>query len=341
VRNYLVRGEQHRLLVLVLMCGLVLLLIGETGRPERWQWLWQLGARPGHHLAAVGPNAHEGKASPRGSLAGGAAIVKPKEERLLPGIDLQALSKVTDDAKMRRDEWPIEFDILRVLSETDPITIARTSIGRVSFIELSEQTKAYRGEVVTIAGRVRRATEVPAGVNDEGVLTFQEVAITPSDKPSEVVLLHCVDLPAGMPQGKGLDEEVEVNAVVFKRLAYQGADGNWLSGPLLLARSMHWKPRPPAPPKAAPTPPDPLKLTLALVGAAVLAIALVAWAVRRKPLATNPYAHPEPPRSGHNFSRLRELEVSPEARDSLARMSGPIDPARPTLPSPDTPKSAE
>jgi hypothetical protein len=52
-RNYLARNEQRRILGMVLMVGLVVLLMGQVGKPERWKWMW--GGLP---AAAGGPQPH-------------------------------------------------------------------------------------------------------------------------------------------------------------------------------------------------------------------------------------------------------------------------------------------
>ncbi|HWA98232.1 MAG TPA: hypothetical protein VG713_07050 [Pirellulales bacterium] len=309
VRNYLGRGEQRRLLVIVLLLGLIVMAMAESARPERWMWLWQVADRPAARLAAVDRQAGNGV------RRDGAAATDEKPEPI-PGLNVEAMRGLVDDAKVRSDERPIEYEALRILGETDPVTIARASIGRVSFVELNEQMAAYRGKVVTMTGTARRIAQLPAGVNDEGILSFYEVWMTPGDRPSEVICVHCFELPEGLPQGPKIDEPIEVNGVAFKRMAYQASDRQWISQPLLVARSVRWKPRPAAAPPAPRH--DPTTLITTLLGIAVVVVAILVWSTRRRPRrAMNPYSQAAGSTSAMSYAKLRELEVSPEARDAL------------------------
>jgi hypothetical protein len=319
-RNYLARSEQTRVLGLVLGVGIVVFALTEAAKPSTWEWMWRAGR------TAV-PPALDTRLPPSGhlALAAGQTVNKKPEHdtnAVLPGIDKEALAKVKDDAKVFTGERPIEYDILRVLGEMPQSEIARASIGNVSFVEILEQPQAYRGQVVSFDGHVVRCVKVPAGVNDEGIDSYYELVITPDDRPREVLFVHCDELPKGLVEAQKLDEPVHVDALMFKRWAYQASDAQWHSTPLLLTRTVQLKPKPPAAPEKAQANEIDTIVTLAVVSLVVaVALGVMAWMMTRRGVKTNPYARAATKDDPLDYAKLRDLEVSPDAQEALRRIT--------------------
>ncbi len=239
-RNYLSRREQRRLLLLVLALGLVVILMFEAGNPKNWQLFVDLDDNPNGDNAPKGvgflpadkENTDEGPdpALPRG---------------LFPGVDEKLLKAITDNTRFRDEENAALFNILGVLRRTDESDLQRASIGRVSWLQLNEQSHEYRGELVTVRGTIRRAHRLDATKNDEGIDGYYRIWLWPDDKPDRPIVVYCLELPQAFPTGMELSERGRVSGFYFKRWLYLGKE-DLQTAPVLLAKTVSWQENPPA-----------------------------------------------------------------------------------------------
>ena len=324
-RNYLARGEQRRLLVLVLLLGFFAMAIGESARPERWQWLWHM-TEGRERLAAIDtrvPGDDEGQ--PVAPPAATAKTAAPK----WAAITAEEIAPLLDDAKVRNEERLGIYSILKKLGETAPDELQAASVGEVTYIQLYKQPGAYRGQVVSLVGEVRKATRIDAGnlAATTGVPAYYELWITPDDRPKEVVCVYCAELPEKFPLGDELDVPVRVQGVSLKRLAYQVKDREWHSTPLLAARAVQPLPKPVAAQVVDRAPPRWTTSLVVVVITLALALGVAAWAFTRRRKQHNPYSSAHlTPRRGLQFSDLRGLEVDPDVKAALDKLAkGPHD----------------
>jgi hypothetical protein len=114
-------------------------------------------------------------------------------------------------------------------------------------VQLFEQSAEYRGELVTTGGTIRRALPHQPPRNDLGLAEYYQTLLSPSDYPSEPIMVYCLDLPEGFPTGADIRERAEVTGFYFKRGAYRAAGGKIRIAPMLLARTLDWQKRAEAP----------------------------------------------------------------------------------------------
>ena len=291
------RREQHRLLFLVLGLGLIVILMFEARDARNWLWLTLLDG--GNDPKAVGflpadkENADQGEEP---ALAAG----------LFPGVDAKLLQQITDNSRFRDEENPAWFNLFGVLKRTDQSKLRQASIGRVSWLQLNEQSDEYRGELVTVRGTIRRANQVGCVKNDEGIEGYERVWIWPDDKPDQPIVAYCLQLPQGFPTGMELAERAQVTGFYFKRWLYLGKN-DLQTAPVLLAKTIAWQKKPP---KAEDDIPAVFSSIYFLIAAAaiisLLAVAYILFCTRGRPRKEER----EPP--DLNFDIKLEQEEEPE-----------------------------
>jgi len=269
LRNYLSRREQWRLLLLVISLGLVLILMNEARMPENWQWLLDKPRGGGNREsltedvpAANRPNRPadddnnddddeqsevavrpDGKAAPQARTVASTDRSEASETAsgsYFPGVRPELFDSIRQRARFHAEEQDAWFHLLAVLEQADPAALRRASIGRVSRLQLFEQSKAYRGELVTTVGVVRRAHRLKAPTNDYGITGYDQLWVRPDDSPDWPIVVYCLHLPEGFPTGMNLSERVEITGFSFKQWLYRSAGGLELA-PVILARNVQWE----------------------------------------------------------------------------------------------------
>jgi hypothetical protein len=217
-RNYLSLREQGRLLALVIVLGLVVVLAMEARKPGHYAWLWGTGQR--------GIESSVFEAAPAATLP----------SSVEPGY----LESIRDNAPFRAAERDAWWAIFEILQESRQATLNKASNGRVTYLQLSQQSEQFRGELVTMRGTLRRAHRLKAPENELGISDYYQTWITPSDSPGNVVVVYCLHLPEGFPTGMKVSEEVGIVGFYFKRWAYEAQDRVRLA-PVVLARTLQWQ----------------------------------------------------------------------------------------------------
>ena len=206
-------------------------------------------------------------------------------DELLAILDKIALDQVEDNAMTsKRNDMQAWFGLFDRLRRSDDADVNADSVGPVSYVQLFEQPDFYRGKVVTVFGEVRGAYWVPAPQNALGIERYYVFWIRPQDGSNNPIAVYALDKPAGFPeihqQNEDSDKEiwkepVEVNAYFLKKWVYLSQDSGRLT-PLLLAKSLDWKPI--EPPAAAELPGIPaILVTILAVGLVAVAIAFFAY----------------------------------------------------------------
>lgn len=106
----------------------------------------------------------------------------------------------------------------------------------VGFIELFGQPASYRGRSVRMAGTLHRLERLRAPVNNYGIDEYWQGWLEPAGGPASPVIVHFLEVPAGMPTGLEIHEPVVVSGCFLKNMAYKASDTVRVA-PLLLARA--------------------------------------------------------------------------------------------------------
>lgn len=104
--------------------------------------------------------------------------------------------------------------------------------------DLFKNPEAYRGQVITQTGYVRRIVSYDAGENDFGIEKLYEAWIYPeSGQSNPIVVVFTVPPSGAMRVGEGLDYHVGLTGYFFKLYGYQAQDTTRLA-PLILAGAL-------------------------------------------------------------------------------------------------------
>lgn len=305
-RNYLARREQWRLLGLVLGLGLVVILMSEARNPENYRWMFGSGQDEEVSEVEITEIDNRYEPAPRGPEVPGTFIarVEPDEAesdttgRYFPGVKPAYLEKVRDDAPFGSAvtaEHRAWLNLLEILHTADEQTLENASIGRVTYAQLMEQPREYRGQLVTVFGTVHRAHRLEVPENDTGVERYYRLWIAPDDNPSSPLVAYVLELPDGFPTGMDVRADVRLVGFSFKRWLYLAGDPEtgeetMRIAPLVFGRTVHWRKPPPSRP---PPPADPITLVTIAGVALLVAVVVVVYALRRG--------------SGETISRHEEL----------------------------------
>lgn len=253
------------------------------------------------------------------AVAAGQPLASPQGRllRAVRGVLRQSLLSGVGDgtAIFRPAEREIWLYLLADVRELGSQGLRQRSLGRVAYVQLDQQPEVYRGQVVTVVGRVRRAYRVAALPNPLGIAEYAVYWVLTEGGPDAPVVVYALDIPPGFPSlprweekpgGAAVNEPVEISGVFLKQAAYRG-EGGVFAAPLLLAHTPRWQPPPPAPPpRGAGT------AAVALAAAALISVALVAWVWRRTQRTAGPRL------SGHEPLQLpADLNVTPKLEVAL------------------------
>jgi hypothetical protein len=322
-RNYLARGEQRKLLGIVLAVGLVLFLIEEAANPQRWAWIFQ-AAQPAAGAADAGRRAKvEQPPELRRRLAAQDEFIAevehkeplPAHKKFFSGVDPELLAGVRDDTPFRSSEAAAFYHLLGILNETPQAELEKNSIGPVSFTQLFGQPKEFRGDLVTIEGTVLRAQPKTAAKNDYGIAEYDLLVIEPTDR-AYGVMVYALSLPDDFPRGDGLREPVTVTGFFYKRLAHLSEDREIMTWPVLLAKTVERRPVLAAAPQAnqqAQLQSLAGGLAIAVLASLVVAV-FVFLATRRKTRFIMPPSRPD-------LDRLHDEAPVPDVRQRLAELA--------------------
>jgi hypothetical protein len=297
--NYFSRRQQWKLLSLVFAAGLLIFLVEAAANPDKWLWLLRPREAPGQEDAAEG----------------GDAI--PPNKRFFPGVQPGLLARVRDDTVFRAAEADAFYHLLKILEETNEERLEQASIGRVSFTQLFTQPKEFRGELVTVHGAARRVINKIAPRNSFGIKGYWQVVLEPGDRDYPVVI-YCLDLPSGFPQGDKLHEQVTLTGFFYKRWAGLSSGREIMTWPLLLSKTVRWQPSVAA---AEPGAQDRAALSNLAAGLALAVIASLAvvWFVLARTRRRTTFVMPQV-RPGE-LNSLRHEELTPDVREQLARLA--------------------
>ena len=251
-------------MMLVGSLGLVIVLMLRAADPETWRWIAPdetseefAPSDPDPNRvtrdqievprkAVASDNGTEGEfrvvtnrppATPYTLGNNGKANAEKAGERVWAKPD--ALAQVEDSSPFRASDfeaWSQIFDNMRDATAQD---LSAENAPLVQFGQLFQQSKLYRGKLVTIQGTVRRCVKLPPNPLDERAGNLWQLWVFSGGDNSPIVI-YSMDLPEGFPVGNEIHETASLQAVYFKKWVY-AAKGGTMTAPLLLARNVNWQ----------------------------------------------------------------------------------------------------
>lgn len=184
-------------------------------------------------------------------------LIDPGELTLQDYMVLQANQAILDSIAMslvedNRVNSPIrerEFRY-RLIDKLESLKAAELQQGQqVSFLELFKQPDAYRGQLVSVKGRVKAVRWQAAAENPYELDGYYVLWMIPTRGADSPIAVYCLNPPAALPLSadgnleksiEGLDELVDVTGYFVKKIAYHAQDGLRLA-PMILTREARWE----------------------------------------------------------------------------------------------------
>lgn len=257
---YLNARDQRRLLLLVGVLAVVIISIEFAARPSTWYWL----TGPPHDETDIATNQsakkinksdidarldRPGNPLPEGGFRVVAAVV-PDNAPTAPAendparLDPLVFEAVKDDSLgVRSSERGAYFQTLARARDLSQNMLQTRASSEVTFAQMFTDPDDYRGRLITIKGRVKRLHPVAAVKNDFGITTIYEAWIITVDSGDNPLLLHCTEIPDGIPTGQDLDLPCRFTGYFFKKYAYAAVHGLH-STTMLLGKRLQWTPPP-------------------------------------------------------------------------------------------------
>lgn len=336
-REFASTRDHRKLATVVLLLGLMMIVFQFVGKPESWHWFTHMTSPPGQPPLDTRIQGQALRPVEPGDVVVVPSIVEKaaaepatSQRKLIPGVTEKLLSTIRDDAPFSSGEHEPFFQILNLVNVGNPAELDSLAEADIPFSQLYNQPAAYRGRVLRLKGLLQAAfADVGVASNEFGIEKYHELWVRPADRPKhEVYAVYCLDLPSHVPRGrtpKGIEPGlVEFTGVYFKRWAYPATDGI-RNTPLILAKTIDWKPAPPViAPGQVPVSDDYLESIGIAVGIALVVAAGVVWYATRKPTPDPTFARLTALSSGRRASHqpldgLRERVVSAEAAAALRR----------------------
>ncbi len=257
--------EQRRLLLLVLIIGGVVLI-------PQWLISWGIFA------PETPPN--DEQYDSRVDVTRSASAPSPEKspsfrraEELLKNLAEIDFTAVEDNTPFRKEETAAWFSTLHVLRQFSVDDLQAPGPPWVTFSQLYRNPSNYRGKLVALRGEFRGIAYYSAPANDRGIEGYYQAWLQP-ERENDPVVVYCLQLPSGFPEGMRIQEPVEVIGVFFKRWVYQAQDGLRVA-PVVLAKKPIWK-RPPPTTTGAFTSPQNILLAVGIsLGLTVIFLAYV------------------------------------------------------------------
>jgi hypothetical protein len=300
------RREQWRLLLLVLSLGLVVVLMMEASNPDNYAWLWSRaegGGDSAERPPEVAPIDTRARPKPADTSSAAGEEGGPRGQ-YYAGVEPQLLESVRDDTTFRYDERHAWFNLLGVLQDASEQELEQASLGRATYFQLFEQTDEYRGSLVTIRGKVRRAHLLKTPKNDVGIKEYYQLWVQPDDAEGYPIVVYCLELPEGFPLGMHIREGAQITGFYFKRWAYK-APNALRTAPTLAAKTVRWIKIPTRKRREW----GPASIMIVVLAAGVFALIACSWIYLRTRGEPSRPAEAEP-----EFAALQQPQAEPETR---------------------------
>ena len=227
------------------MLMIVILGVEFTARPESWYWLTgplaeEDGRRSNDSKDAPVPLQEEPLPPGAFRLAAAVPAAEPAENspRVVDAdparLDPELVAGVHDNSLgIRNDESAAYYKILAQARRFSQTELDSAAADHVTFAQMNADPDDFRGRLITLRGRLKRLTPIPALENDFGIETVYEAWIVTPDSGSDPILLHFTEIADGTPTGMNLDVGCRFTGYFFKKYAFVARDGLHITTMLL------------------------------------------------------------------------------------------------------------
>ena len=167
-------------------------------------------------------------------------------------------SGVVDKAPLQGSDEPIYYRLLAQAREKSPAVLAQDAADFrqkrteqvesrqkfSQFVDLLKHPADYRGQAVTLHGRILRLVRYPALENDQGIEWLYEASLITEDAQGNSTTIVCLDKPANVPLGEQPIGNVTVSGYFLKIHRVPARDKNERLYPLVLAARFEVAPAP-------------------------------------------------------------------------------------------------
>jgi hypothetical protein len=156
-----------------------------------------------------------------------------------PVLDPDVLAVAQDRKPSLPKEAGAQDYILLEAQKTPLAAFAKSSRKDITFAHLWEEPEKYRGQVVHIAGRLKRLRQFDTSdfARQRGLKVVYEGWIYGDEYFSNPYCVLFTELPTGVQIGESVEYRVAFDGYFFKRYRYEAGDG-WREAPLLIGRSV-------------------------------------------------------------------------------------------------------
>lgn len=156
-------------------------------------------------------------------------------------LDAENVFSVVEDNTLgvRQQEAGVHDMLLARAAELSSAQQAGSSLDDVSFTVLMLEPDRFRGELITIRGRVKRVVELPVAANRFGIERMYEAWIFTRDSGTNPYRFVFTKPPVDVPLAENIEGEIDVTATgyFFKRYGY-ASEGGMHVAPLLLGSEL-------------------------------------------------------------------------------------------------------
>ena len=258
--SYFSRRDQIRLFRLVAAIGVIFIAMHYASKPSSWYWLT---GRPKDDPAAQQPEIpqreidfsvkQDSALEPGEFRSEPTPVIKPPETmqaQLETGeydvrVDPRLLNPVTDSTLGIRDHESNALYYLLAKAAAIPQNVLEQSADPAPpFVVLMTESPKYRGQLITVKGRLKRLTPLKVNENPYGVEHLYEGWFFSKDSGTHPWRVLCTKLPEDIPQGSNLENmpSVQITGYYFKKYGYPSAAGKLQTAPLLIAGKIRWFP---------------------------------------------------------------------------------------------------
>lgn len=227
--------------------------------------------------------------------------------------DPEVVVRTPDTDLIPLDRLP-EDELMAALVAARSAPAAATAGLEPTFAQLLRQPADHQGQLVALQGIVRRALRHPLPPNAHGIDHFLELWIFTEDSRVNPYVVIAGGVPAEMPLGAGLREQIELTGTFQFLVSYRASD-TLRKAPLIVANQVSWRPSA-GTLQTRTRPLRPLAWLAAALGSLVLWRSLVAWSRRQQ---------------AARASGGRHVAVDPRVLQSLQPLGGATVPERSPL----------
>lgn len=261
---YFSRRDQIRLFRLVAAIGVIFIAMHYASKPSSWYWLT---GRPENAPAAqqneVAQQEVDFSVKQDTQLEPDEFRSEPTPEmepppdanpRLENGefdvrVDPRLLNPVTDSTLgVRKNESNALYYLLAKAAAIPQNTLEQSATPAPPFVVLMNESPRYRGELITVRGRLKRLTPMKVNENSYDIQHLYEGWFFSKDSGTHPWRVLCTKLPKDIPQGTDLQNmpAVQITGYYFKKYGYPSAAQKLQTAPLLIAGQIRWFPPAPA-----------------------------------------------------------------------------------------------